>query len=158
MRFRIHARLRTNEFHQRGPCQENFLANMNEYSQPFSSTPSSWLTFHSGHDHSQLGSGTCAVFIFVGLGLWEAFVHGGGSRLPRALDEKSGRPQRKPPRSFSYRISIADSGDEGFFRLSDRSTTGCLSKGVGSIALSTRCTPSRYLSASYLQPARRVLS
>lgn len=46
----------------------------------------------------------------VGLGLWAAFVHGGGSRLPRAFDEKRGMPQRNPPLWFSKRISIADSG------------------------------------------------
>lgn len=56
----------------------------------------------------------------VGLALWKVLVQGAGSRLPRALEEKSGMPQRKPPRSFSYRrsISISRSVLESFPRVS----------------------------------------
>ena len=68
--FRIQARLRTNEFHHLGRCQEKALEKANEYSQPPSSTPSWWLTCHSGHTHSHEGSGTWAVCILVGDVLW----------------------------------------------------------------------------------------
>ena len=65
---------------------------------------------HSGHAHTQLGSGTWAVRISVGLVLWAKLVHGEGSKLPNAAEEKSGSPQKKHPRWFSYRTSISVSG------------------------------------------------
>ena len=42
-------------------------------------------------------------------------VQGAGSKFPRAFAEKSGRqPQRKPPRSFSYNMSMTPSESLSF--------------------------------------------
>lgn len=111
IRFLVQARRRTNELYHLGRCHEKDFENMKEYSKPLSSTPSSLLTCHSGQTHTQLGSGTCAVWIFVGLGLWAKLVHAGGSSCPSAFGEKRGIPHRKPPLWFSYKTSIAVSGE-----------------------------------------------
>src|SRR3569833_33512 len=70
--------------------------------------------------------------MLVGLGRWTALVQAGGSRLPRALDEKRPMPHRKPPLSFSYSTSIADSSSWDGTRLcfAVPGAPGC-SSGVG---------------------------
>lgn len=72
--LRVHARLRTKELYHLAGCHENLLLKAKEYSHPPSSTPSCWLMCHSDQTHSHEGSGTCAVCMLVGDGLWKALA------------------------------------------------------------------------------------
>lgn len=95
-RFRIQARRRAKELYHVGLYHDNLLSKVKEYSQP-----SSWLIDQSLHIHFQLASRGWAFVMSVRLILKVVFVHGDGSRLPKALEEKSGTPQRKTPCWFS---------------------------------------------------------
>lgn len=74
--------------------------------------------------------------MLVGLGLWAKLVQLGGSSWPRALGENRGIPQKMPPLSFSYSMSMAVSG-VGLRRWVPFAS-GCRgrgpSSGVGSVA------------------------
>lgn len=69
---------------------------------------------------SSMNVGRRCLVVGIGLiGSWSAFLvailrgccvsllQAGGSRPPRACPEKRAMPQRKPPLSFSYKMSIA---------------------------------------------------
>ena len=86
------------------------------------------------------------LLISVGLGWWAKLLQGVGSRLPRALEENRGMPQRNRPLWFSYRMSIADSDSLrlGFFLVDPFWINGRgWSNGVGSAYTS----PSEWVAA-----------